>query len=391
MKNKIIVTVTCLLLMGSIMLSAESPGASRDISEAIRLTDFGVEAAKKGLWEEALDRWQQALEADPLFPAAHNNLAVVYENMGEYERAREHYIKALTVSDQNRYISSNNRMFMQFYYKYIKSEYVDSEEKSLRQRLASARGEEEIRQEATANQRLESFRQMVESEKDRTKQMIKQVNDQISDSTYRKVGSTEQVFIKHPKRTTPFSGLYKRVYIAGFAPVLNNQINLNFETTEYLRSELRKSALYELIPLEELKLPADMDKFDTLIDDYEFWSRLGNKVGADLIIYGLVNFYDEPSDGIYPYEYYDRRTGEYRTVQRYIQRTAFVIELDLFFHEASTGELVHQESLGQTIVYRGRLDPSLQAFYDVMNRVLPRFMDLMVPREHEAIRFLIFG
>lgn len=386
--KKLIVVLVAFLLPH--LAFADTTAKDGNVDEAIRLTDFGVAAAQKGLWEEALQRWEQALEAYPMFAAAHNNLAVVYEHLGQYDKAKEHYIKALTISDDNRYVVSNNRMFTQFYFRYIKSEIVGERDKSIRERLADVKNTQaDGADEATRQQ--DSFRELVDIEKSKTEELIKTVNSNISDSTYRKVGGSEQVFIKHPQRQTALSGKYKRIYIAGFAPMQENQLNLNFETAEYLRSELRKSALYELIPLEELKLPEDMEQFDKLIDDTEFWSRLGNKVGADLIIYGLVNFYDEPSDGMYPFEYYDRTRAEYRTVQKYVQRTAFIIEIDLFFHEAATGELVHQESFGQTIVYRGRLNATLQAFYDVMNRVLPRFMDLMVPREHEAIRFLIYG
>jgi hypothetical protein len=208
---------------------------------------------------------------------------------------------------------------------------------------------------------------------------------------YHKVGSPSQVLIKHPKRETPLSGKYKRVYIAGFSPIKQEMPNLNFETTEYFRSELRKYTLYDVLPLEELQLPSDEDEFFELVDNSKFWQDLGSRVGADLLVYGRVNFYAEPSDGFYPYEYRDYRTGDYRTAQLLVQRTAMTIELDLFFHDASTGEIVHEESFGQTIVYRGRLDPTLQAFYDVMNRILPRFMDILVPREHDAIRFLLKG
>ena len=205
------------------------------------------------------------------------------------------------------------------------------------------------------------------------------------------MGSSSQVLIKHPKRETALSGRFSRVYIAGFSPANEEQKNLNFETTEYFRSELRKYTLYDVIPLEELDLPSAEDEFFNLVDDNEFWQDMGNKVGADLVVCGRVNFYAEPSDGFYPYEYRDYRTGGYRTGQLLIQRTAMTIEMDMFFYEVDSGEIVYEESFGQTIVYRGRLDPTLQAFYDVMNRILPRFMDILVPREHDAIRFLLRG
>jgi hypothetical protein len=374
--------IVSVLLPVSTLMSQERTA----IEEAIRLNDFGVEAAKKGLWTEASIRWQQSLRVYPNFPAAHNNLAVVYEHFGNYSQALEHYAKALDFSNSARYISSNNRMFQQFYAKHVQT--LDEEKRRTRRFLKESRAGADDGDMTVENsiQRGPDIDKL-SAVSDKLDQSIAR---ETSGATYHKVGSSSQVFIKHPRRQTSLSGKFRRVYIAGFAPIDGKSKQLNFETTEFLRSELRKHAMYNVIPIDELALPADDEEFDRIIDDYEFWQRLGNKVGADLIIYGLVNFYGEPSDGYYPYEYQDNR-GNHRTAQIYVRRTAFTIELDLFFHESSTGELIHQESFGQTIVYRGRLEPDLQSFYDVMHRVLPRFMDLMVPREHDAIRFLLYG
>lgn len=59
------------------------------------LTKLGVTYAKKGLWEEAVEQWNMALEANPYNPFAHNNLAVACERQGDYEAAIIEYKKAL--------------------------------------------------------------------------------------------------------------------------------------------------------------------------------------------------------------------------------------------------------------------------------------------------------
>ena len=370
---RIKITIAVIIIIMS-MISASAAQEKYSVSEAIRLTDYGIEAALKGLWSEATIRWEQALLAHPYFPAAHNNLAVAYEHLGKYDLARKHYEIAKKCVDDSRYLNSNLRMFRQFYYKYVAE--LESKEQRLA-RLKSGQVDPETGEKIAVK-----------------KPEIKEESEEevvIAGPIYSKTGSQTQVFIKHPKRETEISGKYKSIYFAGFTPLSKSESNLNFETSEYLRSELRKHSGYKIVPLDELSLPSDEDEFDRLIDDYEFWNRLGSKVGSDLIIYGTVKFDSEPSDGYYPYEAYDRRAGDYRTRQMYIRRTAFSVELELFFQDTSTGELVHNESFGQTIVYRGRLDLTLQSFYDVMSRVVPRFLDLMVPREHDAIRFLIYG
>jgi hypothetical protein len=368
----------CLLL--TIVFAAGAPllaQSENPVVEARRLTNFGVEAAVEGLWSEAEFRWEQAVEVYPGLPSAHNNLGVVYEHLGRYDLAKEHYALALKMSHANRFVESNNRMFLQFFYQQVRQ--TESKRKGKNEEGGKVSGEktgEEVPLEETAPEETPDGQ-----EGDLT----------TPQSDYYKVGGPQQVIIKHPKRETPFSGKYHKLYIAGFSPVKDDAVNLNFETTEFLRSEMRKYTLYDVIPLEELTLPKDEDEFYDLMDDEEFWRNLGVKIGADLIVAGRVNFYSEMSDGIYPYEYRDRYTGDYRTAQLMIPRTAFTVELELFFHDAATGKLVHEENFAQTIVYRGRLDPTLQAFFDVMNRIIPRFMDILVPREHDAIRFLLKG
>lgn len=364
MKNtfKLNLILTLLLIQSAFSIAQDE----NPIVQARRLTNFGVEAASKGLWAEAAFRWRQAVELFPGLPSAHNNLAVAYEHQGKYELAKRHYAIARENSRSNRYIESNSRMFYQFYYQHIR------------------KGQTRQKNDKTQDKENDSS---VNPAKNKTETSV----EPLPKGNYHKVGSAEQVLIKHPKRETPLSGKYRRLYVAGFSPVPEDAENLNFETTEYLRSELRKYTVYNVIPLEELALPRDEDEFFELIDDAEFWRNLGIKVGADLIVSGRIDFTAEMSDGIYPYEYRDRYTGDYRTAQLMVQRTAFSVELDLFFHETATGDVVLEENFGQTIVYRGRLDLSLQAFFDVMNRLLPRFMDILVPREHDAIRFLLRG
>jgi len=108
--------VPLLVLAAFTTLAAQ---ADNPLAEARRLTSFGVDAAVKGLWDEAVFRWRQAVDVYPNFPAAHNNLAVAYENSGDYEKAKIHYRLAYDMSRKNRYVESNSRMFMQFFQQQI--------------------------------------------------------------------------------------------------------------------------------------------------------------------------------------------------------------------------------------------------------------------------------
>ncbi len=68
---------------------------------------FGVEAAQKNLWDEALFRWKKIIESNPDSAAAHNNLAVAYEVKRQWEKAKGEYEIALKLDPDNELIKSN--------------------------------------------------------------------------------------------------------------------------------------------------------------------------------------------------------------------------------------------------------------------------------------------
>ena len=76
---------------------------------------FGIQAAQKDLWDEAIFRWQKVIRSNPNSAAAHNNLAVAYEKKGLLEEAKKEYEIALRLSPENTYIKSNYQSFKEYY------------------------------------------------------------------------------------------------------------------------------------------------------------------------------------------------------------------------------------------------------------------------------------
>jgi Flp pilus assembly protein TadD len=76
---------------------------------------FGVDMARRGLWNEALFRFQRALEARPNDAEILNNIAVAYEALGLFEEALEAYGTALAAAPGNRDLRANYSRFLEFY------------------------------------------------------------------------------------------------------------------------------------------------------------------------------------------------------------------------------------------------------------------------------------
>jgi len=79
--------------------------------EARRHVEFGIEVAGRGLWREAIYRWQRAIEIDPTYAEALNNLAIAYEHEGDLDKARASYEKAVALAPGNQTIKQNYEQF----------------------------------------------------------------------------------------------------------------------------------------------------------------------------------------------------------------------------------------------------------------------------------------
>ena len=72
---------------------------------------FGISVAQRGLWREAIYRWEKAIEIDPTYAAAYNDLGIAYEHEGQLEKARKAYEKALDLDPNNMQIRQNYELF----------------------------------------------------------------------------------------------------------------------------------------------------------------------------------------------------------------------------------------------------------------------------------------
>ena len=80
-------------------------------SDAKAQVEFGINVAQRGLWREAIYRWEKAVELDPTYAAALNDLAIGYEHEGQLDKARKAYEKALEVEPNNSQIRQNYELF----------------------------------------------------------------------------------------------------------------------------------------------------------------------------------------------------------------------------------------------------------------------------------------
>ena len=99
--------LTALFLIGA----AAAPLAADARADAKKQVEFGIAVAQRGLWREAIYRWERATQIDPKYAEALNNLAIAYEHEGDLEKARVAYEKALELAPNNALIKQNYELF----------------------------------------------------------------------------------------------------------------------------------------------------------------------------------------------------------------------------------------------------------------------------------------
>ena len=104
-------TLRLALLIACAATVSASPALADARSDAKAQVEFGINVAQRGLWREAIYRWEKAAELDPTYAAAFNDLAIAYEHEGQLDKARKAYERALELDPNNAQVRQNYELF----------------------------------------------------------------------------------------------------------------------------------------------------------------------------------------------------------------------------------------------------------------------------------------
>ncbi len=93
------------------LLAFSSQSSADSEKDAKKVVAFGIDVARRGLWQEARFRFEQAAALNPDSASAFNNLGVTLEQQGEFEKARAAYERALQLDPKNISIQQNHDLF----------------------------------------------------------------------------------------------------------------------------------------------------------------------------------------------------------------------------------------------------------------------------------------
>jgi tetratricopeptide (TPR) repeat protein len=117
------IVLLVLLAVVSGELLAKNPQAKQAGEEV----EFGYKAARRGYWQEALERFELADELTPNQPRILNNIAVALEANGRFDEARTAYEAALALDPGDNRVRKNYQRHLEFYATFVATEEDDED------------------------------------------------------------------------------------------------------------------------------------------------------------------------------------------------------------------------------------------------------------------------
>ncbi len=253
-----------------------------------------------------------------------------------------------------------------------------------------------------------------------------------------------EIPIETPIRPKLDVSAFQRVLVAGFLAGGTDDVDGNLETTRLLRSQLRtKSELRvidtDVLPLMEvaaedtapeantesskteaasegkpeskaepkgetpqqatsekaapIKDAKDLEPYEHVFADVEYWKRIGEEYQNPLIVTGTVMFTPHARSGIVQREeeVYDsfgrRRVVPVRT---YMERKGYILQPKFIFIDGRTGTVMHSENFREEILYNANQStPALSSYFELMDRLIPSFLSTLSSQKIKGTRVLL--
>lgn len=219
---------------------------------------------------------------------------------------------------------------------------------------------------------------------------------------------------------------YGRVLVGSFVTQTNENLDLDSETSRLLRNQLRINSRLAVIEaeveplgdfsdaaLEASGLATQFDEMaaevfeggeisrqewidleqDKLLEDEEYWRRLGEEFEEPLIVSGRLRFAAEERSGFSRRDRYVRdafnRPQLVRSTQ-FQERQAYTLTAEFYFIDGRSGRTVHRERFTEEVIFgRDEESSALSSYFELMDRVLPNFLSIVTPQTFRGTRVLL--
>jgi len=225
-----------------------------------------------------------------------------------------------------------------------------------------------------------------------------------------------EIQIETPIRPKLDVGAFQRVLVAGFLAGGTEDVDGNLETTRLLRSQLRTKSELRVIDSDVLPLmdvasenrtsdggaaPAptaikdqkDLEPYEHLFANVEYWKKIGEEYQQPLIVTGTVMFTPLQRNQLVQreQEVYDS-FGRRRVipVRSYQERKGFSLDGRFIFIDGRNGSTLHSETFAEQVLYAAnQTTPALSSYFELMDRLIPSFLSTLSSQKIKGTRILL--
>jgi len=228
--------------------------------------------------------------------------------------------------------------------------------------------------------------------------------------------SVLEVPVETPLQSKLDVSAFRRILIAGFVTDLEeSDVDLSAETSRLLQNQLRSNTRLQVLEPDRPPLQDALEKAlekigeggsynkdekeqyrleaDRLLQDPEFWRKMGEEYQQPLIVAGKLNFESQNRSGFQPEERVVRTPAGQPTLvrgNRYMERKGFTLSADFLFIDSKTGETLHKERFSEEVLYsEDQRVSALSSYFELMDRLLPNFLGVITPQRIRGTRVLL--
>jgi hypothetical protein len=142
-----------------------------------------------------------------------------------------------------------------------------------------------------------------------------------------------------------------------------------------------------------IKNEKDMEAFEHVFANVEYWKRIGEEYQQPLIVTGTVLFTPQQRNNVVQREeeVYDsfgrRRVVPVRVFQ---ERKGFALSGRFIFIDGRSGTTLHSQSFGEQVLYAANnATPALSSYFELMDRLIPSFLNTLSSQKIRGTRILL--
>lgn len=163
-------------------------------------------------------------------------------------------------------------------------------------------------------------------------------------------------------------------------------IDVQREFERYLTKVMRRETELKLIEAGPLDYPTyDIEQ---LAREQDFWSVVGERTQADLIVAGSLDFDIQDRTGYRTEPYVSPFNGQTYYRQVLVEQTGFEYDILMQVYDGETGKLLYTDNFKDFQSYEGEEADPLQGMFENLLSLEDRILGLFTQKEVEASRTL---